>query len=219
MKRIIYLLLCPETGAVRYVGITKSALPHRLANHLSEARCGRKKSRRCSWIKGLLDQGKAPAIKHDRDVAPDENWEDVERERIAFHRQSGADLVNGTEGGIGLYKPTGDVVGRMRKKHTLSPDGLARQIENAKRVGAMNKGRKKSAEERAKMVRRYTGRKASEDTRAKMCVAQSARKVRQPHTAEAREKMSATRKGRKLTPEHRAAIGEALRRRKMAGVE
>lgn len=181
----IYLLLCPTTGAVRYVGTTKTLLKWRLSNHISEARCGKKHSRRCSWIRGLLQRGLAPLIQHDVDVPEDANWEDIERERIAHYRALGANLVNGTEGGIGLFKPTSEVRSRMRKKHQLSEEGLARQIENAKRIGAANRGRKKSDAERAAMTERYTGRKASEETIAKM---------------------SATRKGREYSEEHRAAI-------------
>ena len=190
-----YLLLCPESGAVRYVGITKAPLKWRLNNHLSEARCGRKPSRRCAWIQSLLRRGLAPNIQHDVDVPDGANWEEVERERIAFFKAIGADLVNGTEGGIGLFKPTTEVRRRMRKKHELSEEGLARQIDNAKRTGAKNRGRKKSDEERSMMRIRYTGRKASEETR---------------------RKMSETRKGRKYSAEHRAAIS-AGRLRGLAG--
>lgn len=180
-----YLLLCPESEAVRYVGITKVSLKWRLSNHLSEARCGHKRSRRCSWIRGLLQKGLAPLIRHDVDVPDGANWEDIERARIAHYRDLGAILVNGTDGGIGLFKPTLEVRIRMRKKHRLSEDGLARQVENAKRTGAKNRGRKKSDAERAAMTARYTGRKASEETLLKM---------------------SKTRKGRKYSEEHRAAI-------------
>lgn len=182
----IYVLKCPTTLAVRYVGKTDYELGHRLSGHLSEVRCGKKgHNRRTAWIKGLFAQGLVPLIEKDFDIPEGVSWEQVERDRIAFHRAAGADLVNGTEGGIGLFKPAPEVLVSMRKKHTLSEEGLARQQENARRVGAKNAGRKKSDAERALMVERYTGRNVSEETRLKM---------------------SATRKGRQYSEAHREAI-------------
>lgn len=94
----IYVLRCPQSGAVRYVG--KAADPKaRLRQHLHEARQGQK-SHKHDWIRSVLRLGLKPLL--EVDVWCDEAaWKDVERARISHWRASGADLTNYTDGGDG----------------------------------------------------------------------------------------------------------------------
>lgn len=96
-------------------------------------------------------------------------------------------------------------------------------------AGSPNKGRKFSAQHRARMSTANRGRKHTDEARANMSAAQMGKKrpPRTPehraaqsaaltgrkYTDETRAKMSAARAGMKLSPEHRAKIGAALKGR------
>lgn len=95
----IYVLKCPESGDVRYVGKTKK-ISKRLAQHASEGSMGKIRSHKVNWVASLIEKGLRPVIEVDS-VCCDETWKMVERERIAHYRALGCRLTNGTDGGDG----------------------------------------------------------------------------------------------------------------------
>lgn len=97
-EAIIYVLRCPETNAVRYVGKCID-LKTRVRQHISESRIGKVKSHKCTWIASLLRKGLKPKIEIDCVVDDGDDWKAVEQARVAFHRANGWDLTNGTDGG------------------------------------------------------------------------------------------------------------------------
>lgn len=212
----IYVLLCPITGAVRYVGKTDQPLEDRLKQHIIEAKLA-KVGKRGEWLRSLIAQGLQPIIEHDADIRDDEVWQEVERERISYYLSIGCDLVNGTAGGEGLYKPTEAVLASMRRPHTLSPEGMAIQQANALRMAAGNVGSKRTPETRALMAEIASGRKASAETKAKMSVQRKgAAKSPEWKAAIALGRLNG-KKRPMLTPEHRAKISAAGFRRHAKG--
>ena len=88
----IYVLKCPDSGAVRYVGKTNN-IKKRMSSHLST----RSRLRSSRWIQKLIASGKKPVI----DVIEETfDWENRERYWIAFYRSSGCDLLNIDDGGV-----------------------------------------------------------------------------------------------------------------------
>lgn len=100
----IYALCDPYTGEVRYVG--KSDDPaRRFRDHLTQGQLNRHKTRKNSWIKGLLAQGTEPILDI-LDVVPADQANHAEREYIGLWRYLVGDrLLNGTDGGDGGAMP------------------------------------------------------------------------------------------------------------------
>jgi len=96
-----YVLFCPVTGEIRYVGKSDRHLDKRVKEHLSEAK-RKDLGRRGEWLRELIAQDLEPLIEHDVDIPDDVPWQKIERDRIAYYLSIGCDLVNGTAGGEGL---------------------------------------------------------------------------------------------------------------------
>ncbi len=107
---------------------------------------------------------------------------------------------------------------------TESRRGRRHTAETKAKISAANKGKKRSAETRAKLSAANSGennpnygKKLSEETRAKMSAANSGENhpmYGRKHTEETRAKISAANKGRRHTEETRAKIGEANKGKK-----
>lgn len=101
----IYTLSDPETHAVRYVGKTSHTLTKRLQSHKSEALRKRADGTwyaryyRVNWLRSIYLRGLIPVIQVVESGSGD--WQSAERRWIAHYRQSGADLINTTDGGEG----------------------------------------------------------------------------------------------------------------------
>lgn len=180
MKRLptiahIYVLLCPDSGSIRYVGWTSMKLNLRLNGHRVSARKKSDLGNRTFWIRKLLRRGQSPRIRLVQDVP----WEDRARAEIywiAYFKSLGCDLTNSTLGGE-------------------CPPGM--------------RGRKHSAESRAKMGLAWVGRKHTPETRAKVSAARKGVRLSEEHRAA----ISAGQRGSKRSPEARAKMSAAARNR------
>jgi group I intron endonuclease len=124
---------------------------------------------------------------------------------IDFHKSMSPQGYNLTTGGDANTTFPPEVRAKMSAK------AKARAHENAERLAAINRGRKASAETRAKMSKAGMGRKATEETRAKLVIARSGR---DPVSDEVRAKMSESGKRRKPpSAETREKLSESLRNR------
>jgi hypothetical protein len=184
--RKIYILTEPETGEVRYVGVTWGTLRKRRGCHIREARRGHH-SHKCHWTRQLLNQGLEPAIEL---LEVTEHWREREVFWIAHYRQLGARLTNLADGGKG---PQGC---------RMPPE------EKAKRSAAM-KGRKFSPEHRAAISRGQMGREVAPATREKIAASQTGR----CEAPEAIAKRSEALRGVAKSAEHREKIRTALKGR------
>jgi hypothetical protein len=113
-----------------------------------------------------------------------------EIERIAFWRNDGADLVNRTDGGIGVVNPsqiTRDIRRELGKKRIVSE-------ETRKKISAAHKGRPKSPEHRAKIGAKSKGRQTW---------------LGRSPTREHRDKIASAHRGRKRSDADRAAMRAA----------
>lgn len=98
---VIYGLICPTSGQIRYIGKTAQKLPRRLNAHISDA-LRNQHSHKQRWIKKCLDSGARPLIQILEEVSAGKKWQDCERAWIQKSRASGIDLTNQTAGGEGL---------------------------------------------------------------------------------------------------------------------
>jgi group I intron endonuclease len=130
----IYVLICPKTGEVRYVGKTVNP-KSRYAGHLS----WKGHTHVSRWIHSLINDGLKPILDI-VDLCTKENWIERERYWIAYYRELGRDLTNLNGGGGGQFEASDET----RTKIGLSLKGRP-QSENArKKLSESTLGVKKS---------------------------------------------------------------------------
>lgn len=99
-KTFIYILVCPESGEVRYVGKTIN-LKKRYSCHFSLAVAKKKyRSYVGNWIASLRKRGLRPIMEVIEECYAD--WSQREKYWISSYRNSGASLCNLTDGGEGM---------------------------------------------------------------------------------------------------------------------
>lgn len=217
--KYIYVLKCPESGDVRYVGKTDHPKA-RLRQHLSEARLGGM-NHKCDWIRSLLNRGLRPVLCIDQQVGDDEDWKSREIERVAYYRRIGCDLVNGTNGGDEpgplseegrrvlaerASRQFGTPEGRERQRQKMlalcrSPEWVAARAAAAATVRSTNEYRQKMSQISRKCWSDQEFRKLVSDARGPIY-----------QSAEYRAKLSRATARTMSDPERRAAIADQMRR-------
>lgn len=100
----IYSLEHPLTNDIRYIGKTDNLLK-RYSAHLKENETeSKRKTKKNSWIKSLLNQNLVPKI-NIIDIIPFEEWKFWEQFYISLYKSWGFDLTNLTIGGDGGEMP------------------------------------------------------------------------------------------------------------------
>lgn len=181
---VIYILKCPTTGEVRYVGWTFD-LKKRLKNHAYTAQ---KFSRyRDCWIRKLMASELFPVS----EVVERGNgdWAAAERKWISRYRQAGASLTNLTDGGEGVpgLKHSPESIERVRqkklgrkmtpeqrRKHSLALKGHTVSASTREKISQANSGKRRTPQQRAYLSEALKGRKGKPPT-AKQRAASSAR--------------------------------------------
>lgn len=144
---LIYALFDPrEPGRIRYVGKAKD-ISERMKGHIYLAKVKPTNQRLC-WIKSLLVAGVFPQTVILEQVPGDTPWQAREQFWIAMFRAAGHALTNTTDGG------DGGASSRGKKRPPRSPEHCAK-------IAAWHKGRRASAETRAKMSAARKGKKHS----------------------------------------------------------
>lgn len=209
----IYALVDPNTQQVRYVG--KSNNPQvRLYRHFKEK--GHTYKNR--WLQSLRERGLTPEIRI-LEEAPVSQWQERERYWIAFYREQGLDLANGTDGGDGVHgmRHTDEAKAKIGaaskgnqhgKGYKLTPEQKARQVaalkghavkpDTGEKIAATKRGKPRSEETKAKMSAAFKGKPLDDERKARM----RGRK----HSEETKAKQSDALKGRKLSEEHIAKL-------------
>lgn len=118
----VYVLRCPETNDIRYVGVTAEG-GKRLARHVREARAN--KTHRHRWISKLVKAGKLPVFEIVESDAVD--WSEAEKRWVAKFRADGCDLVNGNDGGKCMHQtraPSGQWPSYRRAMRVLGQNSM-----------------------------------------------------------------------------------------------
>ncbi len=195
----IYSLCDPESGAVRYVGITRRSLKERLRTHIRFAKDSN--NHRSTWIRSVIARGLRPTI------TTLEETMDVERERwwIVHYRSLGCDLTNGNDGGGGCPAWNEEAREAVRRgvtgfRHT---EEAKRKISDAAREQCANR----TPEHIAKIANKTRGQVRTPEQRQRMC--------------EAMQKAVAS--GKRIghfgphSDESKAKIGDAVRKARSEG--
>jgi hypothetical protein len=99
-RYLVYGLVDPSSGRLRYVGQTTQSLGVRLSEHLSRARRGCERYV-YDWIRSLVKSGSVPSIRLLEECPSREEMVRAER-RYILHLQKSECLTNLTSGGEGV---------------------------------------------------------------------------------------------------------------------
>lgn len=200
---IIYGLVDPVTGLLRYVGKSSSGL-RRPRQHAQPGQFKRDSGHKANWIRKLHREGLSYLIVEIQHVADRDVLSQAEIFWIAYFKGLGCDLLNATAGGDGGF--TGYSAERNRKL-SLALKGRKRtdaeraaisrgkqfiSAETRAKLSAAGRGRKHSEAQRRKNSEAKTGTKASSETKAKMSAARAGYR----HSEETKAKISASHKAR-----------------------
>jgi len=180
----IYCLAEPRSGEIRYVG--KADDPElRLARHLRE----RYPCHKTTWLQSLKAKTLKPLLVL-LEECEEENWQERERHWISFLRESGADLVNGTDGGEGTSGAAEEVriaAVRARKGYRHSPE-----TREKIRQAALSRRHTDETRQKLKGNQSALGYIWTEEMRTRQSIAMRGNQNGLGHmvTAEAREKMT-----------------------------
>jgi hypothetical protein len=167
VKKRIYVLQHPKSGAVRYVGATVSNLPKRLALHL--AMMNKNTSKCAAWLRGLAARGLRPTIQ--QVTKPVEHWERAETRYISLYRAQGKHLLNMTDGGRGQRNCFPDAATRAKRSSTLKARYASDPTQMAKRQELMRCAARHPnarAAASARMTRIWSNPKLAAEMRTRM---------------------------------------------------
>jgi hypothetical protein len=141
----IYPLRDPRTLELRYVG--KADDPERrFRQHVEQGQLNRYRSRKNSWLKGLLADGHQPLLEIIDEVEPDRANE-AEVYWINWYLSQGARLTNGTAGGDGGAITDPEAKARVRAAHL----GSKASDKTKKKMSAAAKARCADEKERERL--------------------------------------------------------------------
>lgn len=122
---LIYGLIDPRDGSIRYVGKTTLPLAKRLNRHLAVSKTRRSHS--AAWLRSLIRDGLRPEVEVLETVPADGDWTEAECFWIGYFRMIGARLCNHTAGGEGSagFRPTEDARSKLRARKQM-PEARAR---------------------------------------------------------------------------------------------
>ncbi len=109
---LIYVLRCPKSGAVRYVGKTIEFIKRYRHHSIKD----KKQSPKVKWITDLRSQGCLP-IMEAIEMTTIAEWSDSEKFWIAFFRKSGCNILNVSRGGNGPGTTSEETKRKMSEVH------------------------------------------------------------------------------------------------------
>ncbi len=119
---LIYGLCEPDTGALRYVGMTSRTLEWRVNAHMRPSQLCEQTHKAC-WLRSLVEKGLGPDFFVIEEHSSIQLAMEAERFWIQYFRGLGCDLANLTDGGEGMwgFKFSEESKRRMSEKRKGKP--------------------------------------------------------------------------------------------------
>ncbi|TAK97633.1 MAG: hypothetical protein EPO08_21015 [Rhodospirillaceae bacterium] len=191
---LIYGLIDPRNGELRYVGKSTSGLKRPRQHIFPSMIKAAGDTYKTRWLRQLLAKNLKPDIEVLENCDSPEDLNEAERHHIAYWKFLGCRLTNLTSGGDGLcgYRHTDESrfkISKALQRHSTSP-------QTSKRVAEANRERVWSAEDRKKLSSIRLGVRFSDEVRRKMSLAQ------QNQSAETRVRRAWTLGGRSFSDQY-----------------
>ena len=199
-KHLVYGLIDPRTNELRYIGKSSRGLKRPKLHRQPKYRIG--KTHRRMWLMSMWEDNETvPSVLVLKECQSESEALEQEVILIAFFKQTGIDLTNGTDGGDGIsgHKMTEDTRAKMSK----SKLGVKFSPEHCSNMGKAKLGKKHTVEAREHMRIAHLGQKPSPKAIEKSLQAHLGSKM----SPEAKEKMRKAKigntwnRGRKQSPE------------------
>ncbi len=159
---IVYGLLDPRNGTLRYIGKSVNGLKRAYA-HGKPSALKSDQTHKGNWIRSLLKQGLVPEVVLLEEPASVDDLADLERFWIASVRATGAHIFNHCDGGEGA---TGRIVStetrerlRLASIGNKSALGIHRSDETKEKIRCAHLGTTLSPKTRQKISAKLSGRK------------------------------------------------------------
>jgi len=161
---LIYALIDPRNGELRYIGKTVRTAHRRLRRHLARCYLDEAHTHKNRWLRKLLSLGLEPSIEVLERCRSEVELSAAEIRHIAEHQAHGARLTNSTSGGDGTsgWKHTASSIEKLRRALTGKPKSAIHKL----RAGLASRGRRASEETRAKLSAIRAGKPWSKSRRA-----------------------------------------------------
>lgn len=124
---LVYALVDPRDGEIRYVGKCRGYLNSRVRGHLREARETDTRTYKLAWLRQLLDLGLEPEGRVLERCIDADALAETERRWIADLRERGVRLTNLTDGGEGMANPSEETREKLRKRPQVGWSSAARE--------------------------------------------------------------------------------------------
>lgn len=228
---LIYGLIDPTSGRLRYIGRTGRTLGQRMRNHIKDVKRkdrGLQRNHRTHWLRSLLDRGLLPSIVLIEECSGNGACEEIYH--VALARADGCQLVNSTAGGDGCFGATPELREKMRIarkgfRHSEETKALLKDQVRARyaagytlspearsRISDSKKGIPKPKEAIAKQVAARASRPRTPAEKAATIYMRTL--LPKQKTESWKLLMSKLMSGRAVLPEHRAKIAASLRGRR-----
>src|SRR5215472_11891881 len=152
MNWVIYVLRCPRTNAIRYVGKTTQIPRNRLRTHIAESQVQSATSARNRWVASLVAIGLRPTIEV-VESGSGNAWKDSERWWIAFYRTQGVELTNGTPEQNARYSREGQARRTPEQRSEASRKANAAQTPEARSEKNRKWQARRTPEQRSESMR------------------------------------------------------------------
>jgi hypothetical protein len=200
----IYGLICPISGAVRYIG--KSTNPDkRLRAHIGAALRHEYKHHTARWIRKIVSEGLEPVLRILEEVNSDNDWREAERAWIKRAIDERWPITNSTSGGEGLDYLNPDDERAYRRnlseamKKFRATDNGKEFLKKFQSAGQAPEARRKAAE---------SIREAYKNPETKKRLAEAMAIAREAHGY--KEALSARSKKMWMNPVHRGKFMESF---------
>ncbi len=151
---IIYGLVDPSSGEIRYVGQTMRRIEERVSQHLAAAKAG-KLAYSARWIRKLLARGLEPEVLILEEAAPGNELDDAEIRWILRGKERGWKLTNLTSGGMDSPMRIPEIADRAHKSSRMT-----RQLAPYRKLRSrISKKLWADPEHRRRMVEAHRGQK------------------------------------------------------------
>lgn len=188
----VYVLKCPLSNEVRYVGQTVKLLSRRYSYHIND----KDRTYKTNWINSLKKQGLLPIIELLEICQSKKMLNEREKYYIKHFKNIGYKLTNTTDGGggsLGLTPMKGKKHSlETRLKMSIAQKGKVFSEESRQKIRETLTGRHDCAETRLKKSKSRIGLKHSEETKRKMSKSLLGNKrwLGKKHKPETKRKMS-----------------------------